>query len=64
MAALIEHGMVLQSARGHEEHTESGAHRVREQPFPEWVPDDVIRAAGELSEEEGLAELPPCLITP
>ena len=48
----------------HEEHTRSGAHRVREQPFPDWVPGDAVRAAAELSEEEGLAQLPPCLATP
>jgi hypothetical protein len=48
----------------HEEHTTSGAHRVREQAFPDWVPDDVTHAAAELSEEEGLAQLPTCLTTP
>jgi hypothetical protein len=42
----------------HEEHTSSGAHRVHEQPFPSWVPDDVIEAAQALSEDEALAELP------
>lgn len=45
----------------HEEHTTSGAHRVREQPFPEWVPDEVLRAAEDLSLEEAWAELPECL---
>jgi hypothetical protein len=44
-----------------EEHTSSGAHRVREQPFPDWVPDDVLRASRLLSIDEALAELPPCL---
>ena len=29
----------------HEEHTPSGAHRVSEQPFPEWVPEDVVQTA-------------------
>jgi hypothetical protein len=50
-----------QLAALHEEHTESGAHRVHEQPFPEWVPDDVRVAAGELSVEEAWAQLPACL---
>ena len=46
-----------------EEHTASGAHRVEEQPFPDWVPDDVRRAAVELTEEEALAQLPACVET-
>ncbi len=47
-----------QLAALHEEHTASGAHRVHEQPFPEWVPEDVLVAAGELSSEEAWAVLP------
>ncbi len=47
----------------HEEHTESGAHRVHEEPFPDWVPADVVLAAEGLSECEALAQLPPCLTT-
>ena len=46
-----------------EEHTSSGAHRVQEQPFPEWVPDDDLRAGRLLSIDEAVAELPPCLRT-
>jgi hypothetical protein len=46
-----------------EEHTRTGAHRVQEQPFPDWVPDDDVRAAGLLSIDEALAELPACLRT-
>lgn len=45
----------------HEEHTSSGAHRVREQPFPEWVAPDVLQAAQGLSVEDALAALPECL---
>jgi hypothetical protein len=45
----------------HEEHTASGAHRVHEQPFPNWVPADVALAANQLSEAEALAQLPPWL---
>src|SRR6476661_719678 len=29
----------------HETHTAAGSHRVHEQPFPEWVPDEARRAA-------------------
>jgi hypothetical protein len=52
-----------QLAALHEEHTSSGAHRVVEQPFPEWVPEDVTRAASEMSVEDALAQLPACLRT-
>ena len=44
-----------------EEHTASGAHRVHDEAFPEWVPPDVVVAAGQLSLEDALAQLPPCL---
>jgi hypothetical protein len=50
-----------QLAALHEEHTSSGAHRVHEQPFPDWVPADVRRAAADLSVDEALALLPDCL---
>ena len=50
-----------QLAALHEEHTATGAHRVIEQPFPEWVGEDVEHAAEELSAEEALAQLPPFL---
>jgi hypothetical protein len=45
----------------HEEHTASGAHRMHEQPFPDWVPDDVVQQAAELSAEDAWAELPECM---
>jgi hypothetical protein len=41
-------------------HTSTGAHRVREQPMPDWVPSDV-QAAQDLSAHNALAELPECL---
>jgi hypothetical protein len=44
-----------------EEHTSSGAHRVVEVPFPEWVPGDVAATADLLSIEDALAQLPSCL---
>jgi len=45
----------------HEEHTASGAHRVVEVPFPEWVPKEVASAAKSLSVDDALARLPECL---
>ena len=44
-----------------EEHTATGAHRVTEQPFPDWVPADVRRAAAKLSIDDAFAALPECL---
>ena len=52
-----------QLAALHEEHTASGAHKVQEQPFPDWVPDDVLRAAERLSVEQAFSQLPECLRT-
>ena len=45
----------------HEEHTASGAHRVREQPFPEWVPAAEHQAGQRLTVDEAWAELPTCV---
>ena len=45
----------------HEEHTATGAHKVEEEQFPDWVPSDVRRTAQGLSVEEALAQLPACL---
>jgi hypothetical protein len=44
-----------------EAHTETGAHRVTEQAFPDWVPAHARRAGAELSVDEALAMLPECL---
>ena len=44
-----------------EEHTASGAHRTTEIPFPEWVPVEDIAAAGLLTVDDALAQLPACL---
>ncbi len=41
-----------------EAHTASGAHRAREVPFPDWVPEHVRSAGGRLSVEEAEAQLP------
>jgi hypothetical protein len=48
----------------HEEHTSTGAHRVRAQPFPDWVPADVLEAAQELSADDAFAQLPACVRHP
>ena len=40
-----------------EEHTPSGAHRVRTIPFPRWVPPEVCQAAENISEEEAHLQL-------
>ena len=46
-----------------EEHTSSGAHRVTERAFPDWVPVDVRHAGAELTIDEALAILPEPLRT-
>ena len=63
LARLADRFTPKQLAALHEQHTASGAHRVTEQPFPEWLPESVARAAAELSVDEALAQLPPCLQT-
>ena len=50
-----------QLAALHEAHTASGAHRVVEEPFPDWVPDAVVDEAHDLSSDEAWSQLPPCL---
>jgi hypothetical protein len=42
-----------------QEHTESGAHRNVETPYPAWVPVDVKRAAQKLAASEAVAILGP-----
>ena len=44
-----------------EEHTATGAHRATKQDFPDWVPTEVLRESGRLSEDAALAELPACV---
>ena len=38
LARVAERFPAKSVAAIHEEHTSTGAHRVREQPFPDWVP--------------------------
>jgi hypothetical protein len=42
----------------HEQHTPSGAHRVSEEPFPEWVPEGMVQAAMLLSVPDAVGQLP------
>ena len=44
-----------------EEHTASGAHRMRETAFPDWVPPEVLEEAGKLTLDEAFGCLPACL---
>lgn len=44
-------------ARVRQEHTPSGRHANREVPFPDWVPAEVARKAGELGEAAALTAL-------
>ncbi len=48
-------------ARVWNEHTPSGAHRLRRQAFPGWVPDEVVREAKGLSVSDAEAMLQPLL---
>ena len=45
----------------HQAHTESGAHRSWESPFPTWVPPAVMAVASSLSVDEAFATLSFCL---
>lgn len=46
-----------QLAKVWDEHTPSGAHRARREPFPKWVPPDVAKEADLLSRSEAEAIL-------
>jgi hypothetical protein len=50
-----------QLARVREEHTSSGAHRSRREPFSDWAPAEVAREAKALSVSEAEAILSPWL---
>ncbi|MEE8278085.1 MAG: hypothetical protein V3R89_05135, partial [Thermoanaerobaculia bacterium] len=41
-----------------EVHSSQGRHEVEETPFPAWVPPEVLREAGGLTEQEARQELP------
>lgn len=40
-----------------EVHTARGSHEVRETPFPDWVPGEVLEEARELSREDAVAQI-------
>ena len=61
LVRLADHFTPPQLAVLHEAHTASGAHRVTEQPFPDWVLDDVSREAATMTAEQAAAMLPECL---
>jgi len=44
----------------HEVHTRSGRHELHEIPYPRWVPADVRRAAGRLTDAEAARMLDEC----
>ena len=44
-----------------ERHTESGAHRKIETPFPDWIPPEAVDAGALLTEADAYAALPDCL---
>ena len=46
-----------QLSRIHEEHTATGRHVVRQVPFPDWVPSEVLREAGITAEAQAVALL-------
>jgi len=50
-----------QLAKVRNEHTPSGAHRLRRQAFPAWVPKEVLKEAKALSVPEAEAMLRPVL---
>jgi hypothetical protein len=49
-----------QLARVWDEHTATGAHRARSQPFPKWVPAEVFAQAASLSVSEAEGQLSAC----
>jgi hypothetical protein len=50
-----------QLAKVRDEHTPSGAHRLRRMAFPDWVPADVMREGRALSIADAERVLLPCL---
>ncbi len=50
-----------QLAKVWNEHTRTGAHRSRREPFPDWVPSDVMKQAEQISLAEAEEILSPWL---
>ncbi len=61
LVQLVEHFKPAQLAALREEHTPSGAHRVIDVAFPDWVPQDVAQSATGLTDDEAWSMLPECL---
>jgi hypothetical protein len=51
-----------QIARVTEEHTPSGRHASTELPFPDWVPGDVLAAAGSIRQQDAVDVFGPWLM--
>jgi hypothetical protein len=51
-----------QLARVWDEHTKTGAHVSRNEPFPKWVPGEILRQADALSVSEAEKALAPLLL--
>jgi hypothetical protein len=52
LVKLASHFRKDQLAKVWDEHTKTGAHRLRRMPFPKWVPDDIAGEAEKLSLSE------------
>src|SRR3989475_12350021 len=46
-----------------EVHTPAGKHKLLVTPFPDWVPNEILRAARKLSGKEAASQLAPVLST-
>ena len=57
LARLAGHFPAARLARVREMHAHSGAHRVEETPFPQWLTPDAAAAAAALSESDARAML-------
>lgn len=64
LVRLAERLPVQRLARVRQEHTAAGHHRNREEPFPDWVPAQVLREAKKLGEEQALAALGAWVLEP
>jgi hypothetical protein len=61
LVRLADHFGTSRLAALEQEHTSSGAHRSTSTPFPDWVPEDVLREGARLRYEDVIAQLPGCL---
>lgn len=57
LVRIAGHLPVERLASVREIHTASGAHRVEETPYPEWVPSDVKKASQRLTEDNAIEAL-------